>query len=87
MKSPTVTRAFSLLTILAFCVLAFAVRCWNLRDVFIDDRIYFVDPDCYSRMTRAALIAEGGALTIRHHDFENAQIGRASCRERVCLAV
>ena len=57
--------------IAAFCVLAFAVRCWNLRDTFVDDRIYFIDPDCYSRMTRAASIAEGGPLIIRHHDFEN----------------
>ena len=75
MKSPTVTRAFSLLTILAVCALAFAVRCWNVRDVFVADRIYFIDPDCYSRMTRAALISEGRALTVRHHDFENAPDG------------
>ena len=57
--------------IAAFCVLAFTVRCWNLRDVFVGERIYFLDPDCYSRMTRAASIAEGGPLVIRHHDFEN----------------
>ncbi len=57
--------------IVAFCAVAFAVRCWNLRDIFIDGRIYFVDPDCYSRMTRAAAIVNGGPLVIRHHDFEN----------------
>ena len=57
--------------ILAFGALAFTVRCWNLRDTFIDGRIYFVDPDCYSRMTRAASLASGGPLVIRYHDFEN----------------
>ena len=57
--------------IAAFGVLAFTVRCWNLRDTFVGERIYFVDPDCYSRMTRAASIAEGGPLVIQHHDFEN----------------
>ena len=64
-------RAFRLLALAAICLLAFAARCWNLRDVFVNDRIYFADPDCYSRMTRAALILKGGGLSIRHHDFEN----------------
>ncbi len=75
MKSPPVKRALWLILLAAVCVLTFAVRCWNVRDVFIGDRIYFIDPDCYSRMTRAALIVEGHALTIRHHDFENAPDG------------
>ena len=75
MKSRPVKRALWFLLLLLFCGLAFTVRCWNLRDVFIDGRIYFLDPDCYSRMTRAALIADGGALIIRHHDFENAPEG------------
>lgn len=44
---------------------------WNVRDAFVDGRIYFVDADCYSRMTRARLVSNGEALTIRHHDFEN----------------
>ncbi len=69
---PLLVRKFTFIILLvAVFALAFAVRCWNLRDVFIEDRIYFVDPDCYSRMTRAASIAEGGPLVIRHHDFEN----------------
>ena len=71
MNLQPVKRAPWLFSILIFCALAFVIRCWNLRDTFIDDRIYFVDPDCYSRMTRAASIAEGGPLVIRHHDFEN----------------
>ncbi len=59
------------LLLTAICALAFAARCWNLTDVFVAGRIYFVDADCYSRMTRAALIADGHGLVIRHHDFEN----------------
>ena len=70
-NSGSVKRVIWLLMIAAFGVLAFTVRCWNLRDIFVGGRIYFVDPDCYSRMTRAASIAEGGPLVIRHHDFEN----------------
>ena len=73
---PLLVRKFAFIILLGtIAALAFTVRCWNLRDVFIGERIYFIDPDCYSRMTRAASIAEGGPLTIRHHDFENAPDG------------
>jgi hypothetical protein len=57
--------------ILLCLVLALAARCWNLREVFIENRIYFVDADCYSRMTRAAMVAEHPGAIIRHHAFEN----------------
>lgn len=42
-----------------------------MRDVFIEGQIYFIDGDCYSRMTRARLIAEHPGTIIQHHDFEN----------------
>ena len=51
--------------------LALAARCWNVRDVFVGGHIYFVDGDCYSRMTRARMIAEHPGTIVRHHDFEN----------------
>jgi hypothetical protein len=55
-----------------FCVLlAGLARTHNLRDVFIDGQIYFVDADCYSRMTRARAVAVDGAGVVRHHLFEN----------------
>jgi hypothetical protein len=57
--------------ILLCLALALAARCWNFRDVFVEGRIYFVDADCYSRMTRAAMIAEHPGTILRHHDFEN----------------
>jgi hypothetical protein len=59
------------LLLAAICALAFIARCWNLGDVFVAGRIYFVDADCYSRMTRAALVADGRGPVIRQHDFEN----------------
>ena len=61
--------------LLSFCLLAGAARCWNLGSVFVAGRIYFVDADCYARMTRAARIVEGQGLVLRHHDFENFPAG------------
>lgn len=66
-----VKRVLWLALFFAIVLLAGAARCHRLRDVFVEGRIYFLDADCYSRMTRARMVAEGGALTIRHHDFEN----------------
>jgi len=43
----------------------------NLGDIAANDNIYFVDADCYSRMTRVAMIFQHPGLIIRHHDFEN----------------
>ena len=59
------------LALAAICALAFVARCWNLGDVFVAGRIYFLDADCYSRMSRAALVADGHGPVIRHHGFEN----------------
>src|SRR5207237_4439510 len=64
-------RTRLVLLIVTCCLLAGGARCWNLRDVFVGGRIYFLDADCYSRMTRARQLAAGEALIIRHHDFEN----------------
>ena len=53
-------------------VLTLAARCWNLHDVFVEGHIYFLAADCYSRMTRERMVAEGqGTVVVRHHDFEN----------------
>lgn len=57
--------------ILACLALALTARCWNLRDVFLEGKIYFVDADCYSRMTRAQIIDRAPGTVLRHHDFEN----------------
>ena len=52
-------------------VLILATRCANYQDVFIGGNIYFVDADCYARMTRVKMCAEKPGLIVRHHDFEN----------------
>jgi hypothetical protein len=57
--------------IVLLALLAGAARCWNVRDVFHDNQIYFTEADAYSRMTRVRMIAEGRGLVIRHHEFEN----------------
>ena len=46
-------------------------RCANYQDVFVDGKVYFVDADCYFRMSRARLVAEHPGTIVRQHDFEN----------------
>ncbi len=64
-------RALRLAALLFFCALTFGLRSHNLREVFIDGKIYLADADCYSRMTRARMVAEHPGMIVRHHDFEN----------------
>ena len=56
--------------LLLLMALALAARTHNRDDVFHGGDVYFLEGDCYSRMTRAKMVAEGN-LVIRHHDFEN----------------
>ena len=58
------------LLLIALLLLTFLVRCHNREQVFHHGGVFFVDGDCYSRMTRAKMVADG-QWTIRHHDFEN----------------
>ncbi len=51
--------------------LILATRCANYQDVFVAGNIYFVDADCYARMTRVQMCAQKPGLIVRHHDFEN----------------
>jgi hypothetical protein len=46
-------------------------------DVFVQGEVYFLDPDCYSRMTRVGLLLAGQGPSLRHHTFENAPEGTA----------
>ena len=46
-------------------------RCANYQDVFVGGNVYFVDADCYARMTRAQMVWQEPGLIIRHHAFEN----------------
>ena len=51
--------------------LIIATRCANYQDVFVSGNIYFVDADCYARMTRVQLVSAKPGLIVRHHAFEN----------------
>lgn len=70
-NSLLVKTALRLGWIILCLVLTLGVRCWNIRDVFVEGHIYFLDPDCYSRMTRARMVVEHPGTIVRHHDFEN----------------
>jgi hypothetical protein len=52
-------------------VLILATRCANYQDVFVAGNIYFVDADCYARMTRVQTCHARPGLIVRHHSFEN----------------
>ncbi|MDD5199658.1 MAG: hypothetical protein PHC88_07615 [Terrimicrobiaceae bacterium] len=50
----------------------FAAASTAQRDeVFVDGQIYFVDADCYARMSRVEQAMAHPFRAIRHHDFEN----------------
>jgi len=51
--------------------LILATRCANYQDVFVAGNIYFVDADCYARMTRVQMCDAQPGLIVRHHVFEN----------------
>jgi hypothetical protein len=51
--------------------LILATRCANYQDVFIAGNIYFVDGDCYARMTRVQMCEARPGVIVRHHGFEN----------------
>jgi hypothetical protein len=51
--------------------LILATRCANYQDIFVAGNVYFVDADCYARMTRVRMCDAKPGLILRHHDFEN----------------
>jgi hypothetical protein len=63
------------LEIALFRALIPVTRCANFQDVFVGGRIYFVDADCYARMTRARMVAEHPGVVVGQRDFENFPAG------------
>ena len=61
----------STIEIALLSALILATRCANYQDVFVAGNIYFVDADCYARMTRAQMCDAQPGLIVRHHAFEN----------------
>ena len=65
----------AVLEIAFLSALILATRCANYQDVFFTGNIYFVDADCYARLTRVQMCAEKPGLIVRRHDFENFPYG------------
>ena len=63
------------LEIALLSALILGTRCANYENVFAGGQIYFVDADCYARMTRARLVAQHPGTIVRQHDFENYPAG------------
>lgn len=56
-------------------LLALACSLARWQEVFVGGDVYFLDPDCYSRMTRVAAVLAGEGPFVRVHTFENAPQG------------
>ncbi|MDQ2867402.1 MAG: hypothetical protein M3R59_03165 [Verrucomicrobiota bacterium] len=63
--------ALTALEIVLFVALIVGTRCANAPQVFAGGEIYFVDADCYARMSRARICYEHPGTIVRRHDFEN----------------
>jgi hypothetical protein len=61
----------STIEIALLSALILATRCANYQDVFVAGNVYFVDADCYARMTRVRMCHANPGLIVRHHSFEN----------------
>ena len=60
----------------AALALAFTAACADWREVFPGERrVFFVDADCYARMTRVRAVCEHPGLVLTAHEFENYPFG------------
>jgi hypothetical protein len=60
--------------------LTWATRTANFTNIFIPGKdgkvgVFFVDPDCYSRMTRVLYVMSKPGTILKQHGFENAPFG------------
>lgn len=51
--------------------LMLATTTYRRDDTFVNGSVYFVDADCYARMTRVEQVVQHPFHSIRSHDFEN----------------
>lgn len=61
--------------LLGLAALAATLYCWNYESVFFRGAVFFVDGDCYARMTRVAMVMAHPLTPIRTHAFENFPFG------------
>lgn len=64
-------RFLQIALLLGLLALVGLVRCWNAADVLVAGRTFFVDPDCYSRMTRVEAVLKSPGRVVHEHEFEN----------------
>lgn len=62
---------FSRWWILLLALLAFGIRFHNLTQVLLGGHLYFVDADCYSRMTRVQMVSRAPGTVVHYQQFEN----------------
>ena len=63
-------------TLLGALLLGLGAMCANYRQVFPElGKVFFVDADCYARMTRVRAVCAHPGLVLKEHDFENAPVG------------
>jgi hypothetical protein len=68
---PVIRAVLAAIEIAILSALIVATRCANYQDVFVAGNVYFVDADCYARMTRVLMCSKHPGLIVRHHVFEN----------------
>ncbi len=68
-------RAWLFCELALLTTLILTTRCANYADVFVGGQVYFVDADCYSRMSRVRMVAEHPGTVVRRHEFENYPAG------------
>ena len=61
--------------IVLLSALILVTRCANHENIFVAGNVYFVDADCYARMTRVQMCHAKPGLIVRHHSFENFPAG------------
>ncbi|MEI6560657.1 MAG: hypothetical protein WCO68_01065 [Verrucomicrobiota bacterium] len=71
LRLPPLKTLASLGGLTLLLVLTVWLRCWNQEEVFVEGKTFFVDPDCYSRMTRVQRVYEHPSRVIHRHEFEN----------------
>jgi hypothetical protein len=64
--------------LLILAALMLAATTAHREYVFVDGGVYFIDADCYSRMSRVEQVMKHPLQSIRHHDFENFPQGIAT---------
>ncbi len=75
MQSTSARQYLPFLGLAVLLILTFGARCWNYESIFVKGRIFYIDADCYSRMTRVQEVAKAPWRPISFHAFENAPIG------------